>query len=222
MVGTTCTRHRSRGLHRQPPRRSARAGARCGRSFATTRATTAAGSRSSPTVLERWRSSRGDLANPEAVAAPRGLRLRPPPRRADPDPVLVPPSPGVRDHERRGDVERAGGLPPADVGASCTRRSSEVYGTAHNACRSTRSTRSAAVAVRRDEGRRRPARVELLAVVRHAGGRRAAVQHVRAAAVGAGRHPDNDHAGDDRETRSSSARPSPHATSLRRGHRPRE
>ena len=208
---------------------------RCGRSSATPRAATTAGSsrldrdgcatrsRSSAATSRTRRPSAGAVAGREVVfhlgaLIPIPYSYRAPAR--------------VRRRQRRRDAERARGRAPRGVARIVHTSTSEVYGTAQTRPDRRGAPAAPAVAVRGDEGRRRPARALVPALVRDAGRRRAAVQHVRPASERPRRDPDDRHAGAAARRSSSSARPSRRATSstsrtrcrdhaLRRGRRRR-
>ena len=83
---------------------------------------------------------------------------------------------------------------------------SEVYGTRADRADHRGASARAAVAVRGEQGRRRQADGQLPPLVRPAGQRAAAIQHLRPAPVGARDHPDDHRPGADRARRCASGR----------------
>ena len=210
-------RHRRGRIHRRPPRRAARAR---GRARARALPLQLAQRPRNARLARRPRSTAevevvlGELRDVESVAAAvAGHRGRAPPRRADRDPVLVRQPARLRRGQRAGHAERRpGGAAPR---RAARRAHVDERGLRHRPDRPDHRGPSAraAVAVRREQGRRRQADGQLPPLVRPAGDRAAAVQHLRPAPVGARDHPHDHRPGAGRARRSASGRCTRSATS---------
>ena len=203
-------------------RSSSRAKAqRCARSSATPRAATTAGSSTPrPTRREAIEVFRGDLANPEAVrSALRGCEV------VFHLGALIPIPYSYRHPREFVTANVEGTLNVLEAARaeepSAHRPHLDERGLRDGAARPDRRGAPAApaVAVRGDEGRRRPARALVPALVRDARRRRAAVQHLRAAPERARRDPDDRQPGALARCRRAGCDLADARLPLRRGHR---